>query len=137
MKNNFELGALILRLVLGVSFLIHGMAKFQGGIGNTAGWFESIGLPGVFAYVVALIEVVGGLMLVAGLFTKVVSVVIAILMVGAIFTVKLGAGFLGDGQSAGYELDLAFLAMALALAFTGSKYLAVDQFIFKSKSIEG
>ena len=46
--KNFEIGALVLRVVLGITFFIHGLAKFQGGIENTVGWFASIGLPGVF-----------------------------------------------------------------------------------------
>jgi putative oxidoreductase len=45
-----EIGALILRVTLGALFLIHGIVKFQGGIENIVGWFESIGLPGFMAY---------------------------------------------------------------------------------------
>ncbi|PLS17413.1 DoxX family protein [Bacillus sp. M6-12] len=133
MEKKFEISNLILRVVLGVSFFIHGLVKFQGGIENTAGWFGSIGLPGFLAYVVALLEVVGGIALVVGFFSRAVSGLYALLMVGAIVKVKLAAGFLGNGQSAGYELDLAFLAMALSIAVTGSKAYSLDQFIFKGK----
>ncbi|MEH7234993.1 DoxX family protein [Bacillus sp. JJ1562] len=133
MENKFELGSLIIRVVLGITFFIHGLVKFQDGIENTVGWFESIGLPGVLAYGVAIIELVGGIMLVLGLFSRIVSILIAIVMVGAIFTVKLEVGFLGNGQMAGSELDLAFLAMAVMLAITGSKAFALDQLIFKGK----
>ncbi|WP_375088745.1 DoxX family protein [Peribacillus sp. RS7] len=136
MKNKHELGALILRLVLGISFFIHGVSKFQGGIENTVGWFESIGLPGFLAYAAALIEVVGGIAVVLGLFTRLVSVLFVLLMAGAIMKVKLAVGFLGNGQMAGYELDLAFLAMAVSLAVTGSKAYALDQFIFKGQETE-
>ena len=136
MKNKYELGALILRVVLGISFFIHGVSKFQGGIENTVGWFESIGLPGFLAYATALIEVVGGIALVLGLFTSLVSVLFVLLMAGAIVKVKLAAGFLGNGQTAGYELDLAFLAMAVSLAITGSKAYALDNFILKGPETE-
>lgn len=136
MKNNYELGALILRLVVGVSFFIHGLSKFQGGIENTVGWFESIGLSGFLAYAVAFIEVVGGIALVLGLFTRAISALFALLMAGAIIKVKLAAGFLGNGQMAGYELDVAFLAMAISLAITGSKFYALDQLVFKGKKTE-
>ncbi|MGW9100397.1 DoxX family protein [Priestia megaterium] len=134
MENKYELSALILRVVLGITFFIHGVVKFQGGIENTVGWFSSIGLPGFLAYAVALIEVVGGLALVLGLFTRLVSILFALLMIGAIVKVKLAVGFLGNGQMAGYELDLAFLAMAVSIAITGSKAYALDQFIFKNKA---
>ncbi|OCA84408.1 oxidoreductase [Bacillus sp. FJAT-27225] len=133
MNNKIEVGTLILRVVLGISFFIHGLAKFQGGIENTVGWFDSIGIPGFFAYVVAAIELVGGILLVIGLGTKIVSVLVSLVMIGAIIKVKLAVGFLGNGQMAGYELDLAFLAMAIFLALNGSNLLSVDQIISKNR----
>jgi len=125
--NNHQLGALVLRVVLGISFFIHGLVKFQGGIGNIAGWFESIGLPGFLAYAVATIELVGGAALILGLGTRLVSALLGIIMIGATLKVKLAAGFLGDGQSgAGWELDLAFLAMAVYLVLNGSYAWSLD-----------
>ncbi|MBT2688783.1 DoxX family protein [Bacillus sp. ISL-47] len=133
MENKYEVGTLILRVVLGLTFFVHGLVKFQGGIENTAGWFSSIGLPGFLATVVAGIELVGGIALVLGLFSRVVSALFVLLMAGAIIKVKLAGGFLGNGQGAGYELDLALLAMAGAIAITGSKLFALDQLVFKGK----
>lgn len=126
MNQKFEIATLILRVVLGITFFVHGLDKFQGGIENTAGWFASIGLPGFLAYGVAVIELVGGILLIIGLASRVVSGLLAAVMIGAILKVKLAAGFLG-----GYELDLALLAMAAVIAINGSKLLAVDQFLFK------
>jgi uncharacterized membrane protein YphA (DoxX/SURF4 family) len=126
-----ELGALILRVTLGFIFFVHGLVKFQDGIQNTVGWFESIGLPGFMAYAVAGIELAGGIALILGLGTRLVSVLIALIMIGATLKVKLSLGLLGNGQMAGYELDLAFLAMAIYLAINGSKLLSLGQFIFK------
>lgn len=134
--NNNQIGALILRVVLGISFFIHGIVKFQGGIGNIAGWFESMGLPGFLAYVVATIELAGGLALILGLATRIVSVLLAIIMIGATLKVKLAVGFLGNGQMAGWELDLAFLAMAVYLALNGSYALSLDKTLGLSKSEE-
>nr|WP_269521553.1 DoxX family protein [Bacillus sp. J33] len=129
-----ELGALVLRLTLGIIFFIHGLVKFQGGIENIVGWFESIGLPGFMAFAVAGIELVGGIALIIGLGTRIVSALIGIIMIGATLKVKMAAGLLGNGQMAGYELDLAFLAMAIYLAINGSKFLSVDPLIFKNDS---
>ena len=131
-----EIGALILRVTLGALFLIHGIVKFQGGIENIVGWFESIGLPGFMAYGVASIEIIGGLALFIGLATRFVSVVFALLMIGATLKVKLSVGLLGNGQMAGYELDLAFLAIALYLAINGSKVLSVSHLFFHKDSNE-
>jgi uncharacterized membrane protein YphA (DoxX/SURF4 family) len=136
MVNKYEVGTFILRVVLGLTFFVHGLVKFQGGIENTVGWFSSIGLPGFLAYGVALLEVVGGIALVLGLFSRVVSGLLALMMVGAIFKVKLAVGFLGNGQMAGYELDLAFLAMAVFITLNGSAAYALDQAIFKNKEDE-
>lgn len=132
LKN--EIGALILRVVLGITFFIHGFVKFQGGIENQVGWFSSIGLPGFLAYVVALIELVGGFALIIGFATKIISVLLALLMIGATVKVKLALGFLGNGQMAGYELDVVLLAMVVYLAINGSKLLSVSQFIFQKDS---
>ena len=116
-----ELGALIVRIVLGVIFAVHGIVKFQDGISNTVGWFESIGLPGFLAYGVASVEIVGGLLLIIGLATRIVAGVFLLLLVGAIITVKLAVGFVN-----GYEFDLALMAMAAFLAMAGSELFAVD-----------
>ena len=134
LKN--EIGALILRVTLGAIFFIHGFVKFQGGIENTAGWFESLGLPGVLAYGVALFEIIGGILLIIGLATRLVAALFALLMIGATVKVKLALGLLGNGQMAGYELDLAFLAIAIYLAINGSKLLSVGQLIFQKDSNE-
>ncbi|MGN7299410.1 DoxX family protein [Ferdinandcohnia sp. SAFN-114] len=136
MTQKNEVGALILRLTLGILFFIHGLVKFQGGIENTVGWFESINIPGFMAYVVALIELVGGIALIIGFATRLVSILIALIMVGAIITAKLPVGLLGNGQMAGYELDLAFLAIAIYLAINGSKLLSLNRVLFNQNSNE-
>lgn len=136
MLGKNEIGALILRVTLGILFFIHGLVKFQGGIENIVGWFESIGLPGFMAYGVALVELIGGIALIIGLGTRLVSALLALLMIGATLKVKLSVGLLGNGQTAGYELDLAFLAMAVYLVINGSRALSVSQLIFQKDSNE-
>jgi putative oxidoreductase len=133
MLNKFEASTLILRVMLGITFFVHGLVKFQGGIENIVGWFDSIGLPGALAYVVASVEMIGGAALNLGLGSRIVSALLALLMIGATIKVKLAIGFLGNGQMAGYELDLALLAMAVFIAINGSKMFALDQLIFKSQ----
>ncbi|MCM3664010.1 DoxX family protein [Mesobacillus subterraneus] len=132
-KNN-EAGATILRVILGITFLIHGAAKFQGGIENTAGFFESLGLPGFTAYLVAIIELVGGLAMLLGMGTRIISILFAIVLAVAIVKVKLAGGFLGNGQMAGYELDLALLAISIYLAMTNKSLFALENVLFQSKN---
>ena len=132
--KKIEVSTLILRLVLGATFFIHGLAKFQGGIENIVGWFDSIGLPGVLAYGVAVLEMVGGLALIIGLGSRIVSGLFVVLMLGATVKVKLAGGFLGNGQGAGWELDLALLAIALFIAINDSKMFALDKVFFKGQN---
>ncbi|WHX98307.1 DoxX family protein [Neobacillus sp. DY30] len=132
--KKIEVSTFVLRLVLGVTFFIHGLVKFQGGIENIVGWFDSIGLPGVLAYGVALLEMVGGLALIVGLGSRIVSALFVLLMLGAIVKAKLAGGFLGNGQGAGWELDLALLAIALFIAINDSKMFALDKVFFKGQN---
>ncbi|OLS37161.1 oxidoreductase [Alkalihalophilus pseudofirmus] len=133
MEQKYEVSLLIIRVVLGVTFLIHGIDKFQMGLGNVAGWFESIGIMGFFGYAVAIIELVGGIALLLGVGTRMISALIGFVMLGAIFMVKLPLGFMGT-EAAGYELDIALLAMAAALVISGSKLLALDNKFFGNKN---
>jgi putative oxidoreductase len=135
MVRKYETGALILRLVIGITFFIHGLAKFQMGLGNTAGFFQSIGVPGFMAYIVATIELVGGLAMILGIGTRIVSILFALVMVGAIVTVKLAVGFMGNGQMAGYELDLALLAISIYLAISGSQLYSLDSLFRKTENL--
>jgi len=131
--NKNEIGATILRVLLGITFFVHGLDKFKGGIENTVGFFDSLGIPGFMAYVVALIELIGGLAMILGIGTRIVSILFAGILVVATFKVKLGLGFLGNGQMAGYEFDLALLAISVYLAIASRSYFSLDNVIFRSK----
>jgi len=111
--NRNEIGKVILRAVLGLIFFIHGFSKFQGGISNIVSFFDSLGIPGFMAYIVATIELLGGLALILGIGTRIIALLFVLIMLGAIFTTKLSAGFLGNGQMAGYEFELVLLAVSL------------------------
>jgi uncharacterized membrane protein YphA (DoxX/SURF4 family) len=128
MKRREDIGLLLLRVVLGLVFLVHGRAKFQGGIEKTVGFFATLGLPGFLAYVVAVIELVGGLLMILGLGTRVISALFALVMLGAILTAKLSAGFLG-----GYELDFMLLAASVCLLLAGSTMWACDSLFRRKK----
>ena len=126
--------SIIMRVVLGIIFVFHGADKFQMGLSNVEAWFASIGIPGFLAYGVAVLELVGGIMLILGLFTRYLSGLFVIMLIGAIFTAKLSAGLLGNGQSAGYELDLAFILISLYLVVADQSPFSVDRFIMSKRS---
>lgn len=122
------------RILFGVLFLIHGIAKLQMGLGNVAGWFNSIGLPGGLGYVVAWVELIGGVLLIAGFATRYISIAYVILMAGAIIVVKLPMGLLGDGKAAGFELELAYMLIALFLTVEPKKGWGVDRLLGPSSN---
>jgi putative oxidoreductase len=121
----------IMRVILGVIFMAHGISKLQMGLGNIAGWFDSIGIPGFAAYIVAYFELIGGIALIIGLATRFVSIGFIILLIVATFAAKLPAGLLGNGQMAGYELDLALLALAAYFAVGNERGYGVDRLLFR------
>ncbi|ULT54548.1 DoxX family protein [Neobacillus drentensis] len=133
MRNTREIGSLLLRVVLGITFFAHGLSKFQGGIDNIGGWFHSMGIPSFMAYVVATIELVGGIAIILGLGTRIVSAFNVLIMAGAILVVKLPAGLTGNGKMPGYELELSLMIIALYLVLNGSRFLSIDSILVKSK----
>ena len=64
-------GTLILRVIVGLVFIVHGYLKLAG-LEGTGGFLSSLGVPaaGLFAIIVALVEFLGGIALVVGLFTR-------------------------------------------------------------------
>ena len=113
---------LLLRLALGLVFIAHGFPKLKS-FRATAQFFDSIGIkPAKFwVAIVAIVEFAGGIALIAGIFTQLAALLIAVNMIVAIAVVKRKQGFVG-----GYEFDLALLAMALALALLGPGAFAFD-----------
>jgi len=108
----------VLRMVTGLIFFAHGLQKLQKGLGVVAEWFGSVGLPTWLAYLVTLAELLGGMALVIGLAVRPASLLLAVIMVGAIVTVKWSNGLIGANGAGGYELDLILLAVTMYLAVT-------------------
>lgn len=126
LEQYYDLAILILRIAVGVIFIIAGWGKITG-IEGTQGFFGNIGIPaaGLMAWVVALVEFVGGIMVLIGLYIRVPSILLAIIMVVAIFTVKMG------GEFSGMRIDITLLAMSLALFILGSGKISVEHLIKK------
>lgn len=131
MKNgmNPELGLAILRVVLGVIFIAHGIPKLSGGLEETAGFFEMLNIPAplVTAWFIALLETLGGLMLLVGFFVTPVSLLLSIHMFVGIILVHAENGFyvVGEGQG-GIAFNLLLIASLLAMIFCGPGLAAID-----------
>lgn len=97
----------------GCIFFAHGSVKWQRGLEATADSFVAMGLPGLLAYIVTIIELAGGWTMMLGLGTRPIAAAFAVIMIGAIATAKADAGLLGNGRETGYEFNLALLAMSI------------------------
>jgi putative oxidoreductase len=130
-----DTGLLIIRLVIGLSFIGHGAQKLFGwfggyGLEGTGGWMESLGMkPGkAMALLAGLAEFVGGIFFVLGLLTPLAGIMIAITMLIAIVKVHYANGYWSTNN--GYEYNLALLAVAIGLALAGPGKYALDAILF-------
>jgi putative oxidoreductase len=137
--NVYDVGLLILRLVLGLTLAAHGFNKFFGGgrIPGTARWFESIGMkPGRFhATVAATTEVSAGLGMAAGLLTPIPAAGFVSLMLVAAWTVHRPNGFFIVKE--GWEYNLVLAVSAVAVATLGAGRLSLDWLIFGKNWLDG
>ena len=127
MKNS-GWGLTVLRVVVGVVFVMHGGQKiFVTGIGHVSGMFAGIGIPMpmVSAVVVSLVEFLGGIALILGIVTHWAALLIAIDMAVAILKVHLPHGFFIPG----IEYPLTLLAASLALVLSGPGAAAMENSI--------
>ena len=107
-----DTGMFLIRLALGLVFAVHGWGKLQD-MPGTIGFFASLGLPAACAYLVAWVEFVGGVAMIAGLWTKWAGILLAITMAVATYYMR-GRGFPG-----GYEFPLSLFLISLGVAFAG------------------
>jgi len=119
-----------LRLVTGIIFLAHGVSKL-GNMDATLDGFAGMGFSTPLAILVTMIETLGGLALILGVFTRLAALGIALVMIGAIITVHWPNGFFMHNH--GYEYNLAIIAMCTVLIMAGSGPLAVDQIFARFK----
>lgn len=113
--NKAPYAALVLRIALGVLALAHGLLKvFVFTPAGTAGFFESLGLPGALGYLTMAVEIIAGLALIAGVFTRYAAVVMIPILLGAIVFAHWNAGWLFSNQGGGWEYP-AFWAVALVV----------------------
>ena len=111
--------ALVLRLSLGTMFVAHALLKlFVFTLPGTAQFFQSIGLPGPLGYAVFAAELVGGVLLLAGLGTRWVAAALVPVLLGATWA-HIGNGWLFSAPNGGWEYPLFLASAALAQMLLG------------------
>ena len=124
--RGIDTALLILRVVLGILVLLHGISKLPPPPKEIAAMLAQANLPAVLAWGVYLGEIVAPILLIIGVWTRLAAVLIAINMVVAVLTAHTGQ-LLSLGNEGGYALELQamYLFVAVALAFTGAGRLSV------------
>ena len=114
-------GVLLLRVSLGILFLAHSIVLklVTYGADGTAQFFVGVGLPGWLAYVTILWELVGGVLLVLGVQTRLVSLILSPILLGALFFVHLSNGWVFTNTNGGWEYPAYLFVLCIAQALLG------------------
>lgn len=125
-------GLLAARVIVGVIMTAHGLQKLTQMGAGTFGeqMLGGLGVPAplLMGYVVTFVELVGGILLILGLFSRLAALLLAINLTVALFLVKLQVGLIAPPESgAGAELDLALISGLLAVLFVGPGTLSLDR----------
>lgn len=131
-----------LRLVVGFGFVAHGAAKWSRGPENFGKLLDQIGapLPTATAWMVTLVELVGGMAILVGALVALASIPLIISMLVAMFTVQLRYGFssvntIGLTPSGpvfgppGYEINLLYIAALVTVVLAGPGAWSVDEWL--------
>jgi putative oxidoreductase len=112
MTHSTSYAALLLRVALGTMFIAHALLKILVFTpAGTVGFFASLGVPGWLAYPTIGAELIGGVLLVAGIQTRLVSLALVPVLIGSIVLVHGGNGWLFTNANGGWEYP-AFLTVA-------------------------
>ena len=118
--RNAGYAALVLRISLGTMFVAHALLKyFVFTLPGTAQFFQSIGLPGVLGYVTFAAELVGGILLIAGVRTRTVSLALVPVLLGATWA-HSGNGWLFTSPNGGWEYPAFWTVALIVQAFLGN-----------------
>lgn len=139
--------AIPLRLFVGYGFMAHGYAKIAHGPEHFISILHALGVPApeLMGWATILVELVGGLAVLAGAFVPLASVPMAAVLLVAMLTVQLPYGFSSIKLQAvtaagaqfgppGYEIDLLYLACLITLVLGGSGPFAVDSILARPRA---
>lgn len=123
--TNSDYAALGLRVASGALFLAHGLLKLLVfTIPGTVGFFESLGLSAILAYLTIFAEIFGGIALILGVATRLVSIALLPILLGAVW-VHAGNGWLFSNEGGGWEFPLFWAVAQGAIAVLGAGAIAV------------
>ncbi|OWU73830.1 DoxX family protein [Phaeobacter sp. 22II1-1F12B] len=119
-QTSADFAAFALRVSTGILFVAHGLMKvLVFTVPGTVGYFESLGLPGFLAYLTILAELAGGAALILGIGTRVVSLALIPVLLGATWA-HSGNGWSFSGEGGGWEYPLFWTVAQVAVVLLGS-----------------
>lgn len=123
MTNSYtsqDYGALVLRLAFGAILIAHASLKiFVFSIPGTVGFFDSIGLPAIVAYLTIFGELGGGIAIMLGLYTRLIALLTVPIMIGATW-VHSGNGWVFSSKGGGWEFPALLVVLAIVVALQGA-----------------
>ena len=128
MNNNTYYGTALLRISLGIIFIAHSLylKLIVFTLPGTVGFFESIGLPAILAYLTFAIEAIGGIALVLGLYARWAALSLIPIALGATWA-HSGAGWVFSNAGGGWEYPLFLAIAAVVVALQGNGILALQR----------
>ncbi len=120
--KHLDIALLIIRLSVAATFIVHGWMKVSNMEGTLA-MFGSMGVGAFLTYAVAYVEFLGGLLMAAGVMTRLVGGLFAVIMIVAISMVHFKNGF--NAMAGGYEFQLLLLVCSIGIALVGPGKMSV------------
>lgn len=116
--------AILCRVFCGIVFIVHGYPKIMNLAGTSTFFSESVGIPGWLAVPIAILEFFGGILLVVGFASRVLSILFIIEMVCAMYFVHFERGW--DVFQGGYEYNVALIILLLSVITLGAGPISID-----------
>lgn len=115
-----------IRASIGAIFIVHSIKKFDP---SWQEWLASIGIPPEMQLPIALAELIGGIMLIAGVLTRITGAIFSVILLGAIFHIRWEKGFFVS--QGGWEWDLIMLAAVLSIIAVGPGRMSISRIVKK------
>jgi putative oxidoreductase len=120
-QRNVDAAAVLLRSGLGVMLIAHALLKyFVFTLPGTAKFFESLGLPGPLGYVTFGVELIGGVLLIGGMYTRIVALAVLPFLLGAAWA-HSGNGWVFNAPNGGWEYPVFLVLVAVVTALLGDR----------------
>lgn len=110
-------GVLLIRIMLGLTFIIHGSQKIFSGFNAPMHMMENLGFPAFLGILLALFEFIGGVLMVLGILANYIALGFIVIMLGALFTVHLPQGYMASE----FVITLLIMSIAVAISYNWKK----------------